>query len=99
MTVVYLFIMLVRAIALLMTHFQCQNVFSEYFSLDLNSDGAIEASEIGGSSFGALLLLGITDNTIWLRTIDVNVTDLDADGPLMLVNLAQFQVLTLQMFR
>ena len=59
------------------------NVFSEYFSLDLNSDGTIEASEIGGSSFGALLLLDSNnDNTISGSELSsVNIwRDLDADG-------------------
>ena len=59
------------------------NVFSEYFSLDLNSDGTIEASEIGGSSFGALLLLDSNNDFIisGSELSNVNVwRDLDADG-------------------
>ena len=38
------------------------NIFSEYFELDINNDGSIDASEIGGSSFGALSLLDADNN-------------------------------------
>ena len=38
------------------------NIFSEYFELDINNDGSIDTSEIGGSSFGALSLLDADNN-------------------------------------